>query len=131
MEKETFNKWNILKQEIENKKEGGMFKERDIFYINMGKNIGFEQDGKGEKFLRPVLIFKKFNNLIFLGIPLTSKIKKHSKFYFEFCFKEESASFAILSQIRLFDWKRLERKIGMINKSNFIELKKAFIEIIK
>lgn len=131
MEKEEFNKWNNLKQEIENKKEGGMFKERDIFYINIGKNIGFEQDGKGEKFLRPVVILKKFNNLVFLGIPLTSKVKKDNKFYFKFSFKDSFISYAILSQIRLFDWKRLERKIGMIEKNDFIELKKAFIEIIK
>ena len=55
--------------------------------MRMGLNIGYEQDGKGEDFLRPVLILKKFNKRVFLGIPLT-KIKKDSHFYHNFEFKE-------------------------------------------
>jgi hypothetical protein len=27
----------------------------------MGQNIGYETQGKGEEFLRPVLIFRKFS----------------------------------------------------------------------
>jgi mRNA interferase MazF len=32
-----------------------------FFYMKMGKNLGFEQNGKGENFVRPVIILKKFN----------------------------------------------------------------------
>ena len=128
---EDFLIWHNLKQKIEKKKQGGMFKEREVFYLNIGKNIWYEQNGKGKEFLRPVIVFKKFNNFIFLGIPLTSKIKKENKFYFKLSFTENFFSYAILSQIRLFDWKRLERKVGTISKECFIELKKVFIEIIK
>lgn len=125
-----FNLWNKIKKDIDSKTDGPLFKEREIFYLNIGENVGYEENGKGEYFLRPVLIFKKFNAYIFLGIPLTSKIK-NNKFYFEFSFLKKTKSFAILSQIKLFSYKRLERKIGVINKDDFQKLKKAFIEIIQ
>ena len=31
----------------------------------MGFNVGFEQDGRGAQFSRPIVIFKKFNNEVF------------------------------------------------------------------
>ena len=40
-----------------------------------GKNIGFEQNGKGSNFVRPILVLRKFNSSIFWGLPLTT-IKK-------------------------------------------------------
>lgn len=48
----------------------------------MGVNIGYEEDGKNEKFERPVLILKKFNQYLILVVPLSSKIK-NNKYYFE------------------------------------------------
>lgn len=129
--KEEFDLWNKVKKDINIKDFGPFFKERDIFYLNVGKNIGFEEDGKGDNFLRPVLVFKKFNNFIFLGIPLTSKNKNNKKFYFKFSFSLNIVSYAILSQIRLFDYKRLERKCGVMNIIDFVEIKKTFIEMIQ
>jgi len=32
---------------------------------SLGKNIGYEQDGNGSGFSRPVLVVKKFNNQMF------------------------------------------------------------------
>jgi mRNA interferase MazF len=52
-----------------------LFKERDIWWVSIGVNVGFEEDGKHEKFLRPVLILKKFNKELFLGIPNSDKIQ--------------------------------------------------------
>ena len=65
-----YNNWNKIKIAIEYENIIVGFKERDIFYMNMGKNIGFEQDGKGENFVRPVVIIKGFNKNMFFGIPL-------------------------------------------------------------
>ena len=39
----------------------------------MGVNIGFEQDGTGSNFDRPVLILKGFNKESFFGVALTGK----------------------------------------------------------
>ena len=54
----------------------------------MGKNIGFEQDGKGENFVRPVVIIKGFNKNMFFGIPLSTKMKE-GKFYYKFQFQKK------------------------------------------
>ena len=36
------------------------------------ENIGFEQSGKGDEFLRPVLILKRLTKEMFFGIPLST-----------------------------------------------------------
>lgn len=98
------------------------FHEREIWFCHLGSNIGFEQDGTGEDFLRPILILRKFNNEIFWGIPLTNT-KKDTEHYYPFSFKEGKTSTAILSQIRLIDAKRLSYKIGDISETDFGLLK--------
>lgn len=52
-----------------------VFKEREVWWCSIGMNIGVEIYGKGKKFTRPVLIFRKFNKDSFLGIPFTSQPK--------------------------------------------------------
>ncbi len=123
-----FNKWNKTKQNIENK-NNVYFHNRDIFYAHIGENIGYEQSGKGENFVQPILIYKKFNNHVFLGIPL-STTSNCGKYYFEFDFKQDKISVAILSQIKLIDSKRLDRKIGKINQVDFTKLQKQLLGIL-
>ncbi len=125
----NFKNWFHKKRQTENKKISVQYKKREIFWTRIGENIGFEQDGKGNDFLRPVLIFRKFNSHVFWGIPLTTSIQKNGKFYFKFnaCGKKQNA---ILSQIRLFDAKRLEEKIGMIAIDDFKSLEKAIQKLL-
>ena len=125
----NFNNWNKVKQKSHKNHERVFFKERDIFFMKIGKNIGYEQNGKGEDFSRPIVILRKFNNEIFLGIPLTTS-NKTGPYYFEFSFIKNIKSTAIVSQIRLWDQKRLIKKIGMIGKTDFEQLKKTTSTII-
>ena len=127
-----YNNWNEIKITIENENIIVGFKERDIFYMNMGKNIGFEQDGKGENFVRPVVIIKGFNKNMFFGIPLSTKMKE-GKFYYKFQFQKKDElveNIALLSQMRLFSTKRLLNKIGVISKEDFESLKNEFKSLI-
>jgi len=124
-----FDQWNIQKKIIDARKNTKTIKERYIAFLQMGENVGFEQNGKGEKFLRPVLIYKKFSNHLFLGIPLTSKLKKE-RFYAEFSFKDRKST-AILSQIRLFDSKRIEYISGRISQDQFQKIKKRLIALLQ
>lgn len=128
MEKEIFENWNILKQKIENKELFYKFKEREICFVNLGRNIRSEENGKNYKFIRPVIVLKRFKNLTFIAIPLTSKVKNDS-YHFEFNFLNKK-SWAILSQIRVLDSKRIDRKIGYISKNDFILLKSKLKELI-
>ncbi len=99
MEKD-FEKWHIQKMGLHENKSRAFFSEREIWFATLGVNIGFEQDGKGEDFLRPVIVLKKFNKEVFLSVPIT-KIKKVGNYYFQFVYKEVESRTAILSQIRL------------------------------
>lgn len=116
MEKE-YDDWNKLKKDLSTKESKIFFHEREIWFCSLGKNIGDEEDGKNELFERPVLIIRKFNNNLFLAIPLTSS-KKDNKYYHQYELGGKTYA-SILSQIRLLDSKRLSRKIGMIQESNF------------
>ncbi len=125
MEKD-FQKWHNKKSKINDIEKRPFFHEREIWHGHLGVNVGFEQDGSGEDFLRPVVILRKFNNEIFWGIPLTKSTKKANKksekYYFEFSFIPNIKSVAILSQIRLIDDRRLNNKIGEISESDFNSL---------
>ena len=128
-----FDNWNEVKKNIENKTNIIQFKERDIFWASLGKNIGFEQNGKGENFVRPIVILKKITNQMFIGIPLSSQIKDGDWFFkFEFNIKDKiSLNIAILPQIRMFSSKRLLNKIGVMKIEDFEKMKdkiKKFID---
>ena len=66
-----FDRWNGQKAELNNAASILSFKEREIWFCHLGLNIGHEQDGDAETFLRPALILKKFPNETFFAIPLT------------------------------------------------------------
>ena len=123
----NFDEWNEKKKEVEYRNIDNpkiMFCDRAIWWCSVGVNIGIEQDGKGKNFERPILILRKFNKYIFLGIPLTTKNKNLN---LPFYFKLQGAkieSIAILSQIRLFSSKRLLREIEIIKPELFNQLKK-------
>lgn len=113
--------WVILKTTIDrrdNRPSG--YKAREIWWIHLGVNIGFEEDGKGEAFVRPVLVLKVFSRQLFWGIPLTTNHKK-GEYYFTFDYNDKRST-AILSQLRAFDSKRLSRKIGEINRADYFNL---------
>jgi mRNA interferase MazF len=127
-----FDKWNAKKKKRSVSKKIIGIKERDIVFIQMGKNIGYEQDGKGEEFLRPVVIYKKYNRNMFLGIPLTTQLKDN-RYYFTFTYKnrgeKEIENAALLSQIRVYDTKRVKYKSGVIAKDDFVLLHKKLLEV--
>jgi mRNA interferase MazF len=129
MYEKDFTYWHTEKTEIQSGKERPFFHEREVWFSTIGANIGFEQDGRGDKFLRPVLILKKFNNEVLWAIPLTTK-SKQGKYYFSFSLEGVEGSTAILSQLRLLDAKRLQYKIGNISTEEFKELKTKLRQLL-
>lgn len=124
----NFSEWNNIKQDLHKSQKSIIFKERDIIWTSVGVNIGYEQDGKGEIFSRPVLIVKKFSHNLFFGVPLSTQIKQGS-FFFEFQLNNKPSN-ALLVQGRIYDAKRLENKIGMISKDDFVKLKRNLKELL-
>jgi len=128
-EQNSFNKWCEIKKDVSLNTNIIKFQQRHIIFMKVGKNLGFEENGKGKEFLRPVLVYKKFNNRVFLGIPLTSKVK-NDKFHFEFEYKKGKRSFAILSQLRLFDIQRAKYYDGKISLKQFENLQNKLLNLI-
>ena len=123
-----FKKWHNKKEHLHNQNSRLFFHEREIWWCSLGANVGFEQDGKGEFFARPILILKKFNNEVFWALPLTTK-SKPNRFYAAVFLKDNLSRGVILSQLRLLDAKRLIDKIGTLNKDNYLAIKKATINL--
>jgi mRNA-degrading endonuclease toxin of MazEF toxin-antitoxin module len=123
-----FDRWNNLKKKIQDKQNVSCFREREICFISLGINIGYEQDGKHNKFERPIIVFQKLNKNLFLGLPLTNTVKEN-RFYFNFEFKNKTRGI-ILSQIRLLDAKRIQRKIGNMSKLDFQNLNKKLKKLL-
>ena len=124
----NFEKWNQLKQKIDSTNKQIIYKDRDVWWCSIGINIGHEENGKNDFFTRPILILRKFNKQIFLGVPLTTKCKEN-KFYFRINFKDKEQS-AMLSQIRVFESKRLRKRMGELPNNQFIAIKNAIYEIV-
>lgn len=82
MEKD-FDAWNKVKKRIDNKyvEETLFIKEGEVWMVNMGLNVGYEQNGNGENFSRPGLIIKKFNRNMFWVILLSTKQKNFDFYY--------------------------------------------------
>ena len=75
--------------------------------------------------MRPVIVFKKIGKYNFLGIPLTSKIK-NNQYRLTINFQDRINN-ALLNQVRVFDSKRLQYKIGHLSKEEFIKVEKKFV----
>ena len=129
--KKDYQVWTPIKSEINNNCDFPKgYKEREIWYASIGENIGFEEDGKGKKFDRPVLILRAFSRNLCCVIPL-STTNKRGRFYYAFDGKTGKISVALLSQIKVIDTMRLRHKIGVMDKENFSEMKKKIKELFK
>jgi len=129
-----FDVWNEVKKEVDTTERKTGFKVREIFWVRIGQNIGSEEFGKGNEFQRPVLIVRVLNADLFIGVPLTSRIKENNDYFQEVIFNTKkgiSKNSVMLLQVRTFDRKRLMGKLGKLNKEDFnviIEkLKQLFI----
>ncbi|MEI6042251.1 MAG: type II toxin-antitoxin system PemK/MazF family toxin [bacterium] len=121
--KKDFDKWNGIKNYIENNQGAtGFPKEKEVWMTSLGENIGYEQNGTGANFSRPILIIKKFNNQMFWVIPLSTK-QKNLDFYFNYIDPNSKKVSAILAQLRLVSIKRLNRKMYEISDVLFMQIR--------
>ena len=125
----NFSEWNTQKQVIHNSGINKLYGVREIWWCNLGVNIGCEQDGTKAEKSRPVLILKGLSKNTCFAIPLTTSLSKHPLRIFLGEIDGRNAS-AIISQIRVVDTKRLFRKIKKLNKEKFEEIRKAVKNLI-
>lgn len=54
-----FDKWNEVKKETDVNRFRVGIKPREIFWVKIGVNVGDEEYGKGEEFVRPVILVRQ------------------------------------------------------------------------
>ncbi len=118
-----FDTWNNLKKEIDASEQNLFFKEGEVWWVNLGLNIGFEANGKGYDSIRPVIILKKYNKNTFIALPLTTS-PKTNKYRLSVGIINKKNSYANFSQLRTLDNRRLINKIGEINIGLFLEIRR-------
>lgn len=129
MEKDYIT-WTPVKASIHNNGNRPLnYRAREIWVCSIGDNIGFEEDGKGNGFRRPVLILKSYSKTFCHVIPL-STTDKRGKHYHAFDGHTGKTSVALLSQLRAADTSRLVQKIGYASKDDFEEIKNALRELL-
>ena len=79
-------------------------------------------NGKGDEFIRPVLIIKKYNHYSFLAVPLSTSTKIN-KYRVSVGVVDGKNAVANLSQLKNIDSKRLINKIGHIEHDLFKGIK--------
>ena len=130
-----FDAWNTIKKQVDlEERLGFYFQEGDIWWANIGLNIGHEENGKGVESRRPVLVLKKFNNHLAYVIPLTTQFKENS-YYVPVAIRLLGENFSLLraimlSQSRSMSSKRFRLKIGWVMPKELAGIKEALKEIL-
>lgn len=124
-----FETWSKVKQSIQSRPSETLgYKEREIWWAQLGLNVGDEEDGKGEYFSRPVLIVKGFSKHLIWVVPLSS-VQKYGQYYHSVTLNMKS-NVVILSQLRALDRRRLTAKLGALDEKTFQEVKEKLVALM-
>ena len=118
MKNKDFDGWNKEKKQLHEKLLGLFYHEREIWWCSLGVNVGYEQDGTGSNYDRPVLVVRGFSPHTFFGVALTGH-KKEGKWYVYLGKIEEVDASVVLSQARTIDTRRLVRKMETLDEKTF------------
>ena len=126
----NFISWFRLKIKIDGSNhKPPFFREGEVWWCSTGENIGGEISGKGPHFRRPVLIVRKLDRFSFVGIPLTSRYKEGT-WYFALKVKDRD-NFAVLSQVRHTDYRRMDKILCTIPTDELCRIKKAVTDLLE
>jgi mRNA interferase MazF len=124
-----FDDWNEQKKKTHERNDAPFCHKRELWWCALGVNIGFEQDGSGDEYRRPVLVLKSMSKQTFLAIPLTTATNNHP-LRPAIGLVEGKEARALLSQMRVIDTKRLVRKIGYLEQAVFDRIRKTAKDLL-
>ena len=125
-----FLEWLTLKEKLhDSTAKPPLVKERDLWWISLGENVGSEMNGKSRLFSRPGIVIKKLSRTFYLIAPTTSQ-KKEGTWYVQIL-QEGKAMFVCLHQVRVIDYRRLSSRMGQIDGNDFKIVKEAFWKLYK
>lgn len=121
----SFNRWNEVKKHINKNEISRFYHENEIWWCNLGLNIGSEQNGGGPNYERPILIIKSLSRGTFFALPLTKSTSVHNKYRINIGPISNKNATVILSQMRITDSKRLTKRICKLDNHKVSKIKKA------
>lgn len=124
-----FDGWNERKKKLHQRLDVPFFHRRELWWCSLGVNVGFEQDGTGNEYSRPVLILKGLSERTCLVVPLTTSMKSH-RLRPSVGVVENKEARALLSQMRVIDTKRFMDKIGYLDQKIFEKIQKDVKDIM-
>ena len=117
----TFVAWTKVKIKAHLSDRTQFFREGEIWWVNLGYNVGFESNGKNNNFERPILVIKRFNKDSFWGIPMSTQIKIGTYYY---TFSLQGRQYCLnLSQMRLLSSKRMLRNIDIMKSEDVLAVR--------
>lgn len=122
-----YDEWNEIKKQTQQVNSNLSIKAREIYWTKIGLNIGNEEYGKGNDFVRPVIVIRQLTHDLFIGVPTTTSIKSNNDYFHNISYVEKInhtlvKSSAMILQQKVLSKKRLLSKIGTINKEEFKEI---------
>lgn len=128
-EKLRFWEWINLKIRINSSDISNVyFRERQIWWVSLGKNVGSEENGKHENFERPVIILKKISKETFFALPTSRQVKEGK---YRVVFQKNRIKYSVkISQLRVISAKRLIRLVGNISRSDFEKIRRKTKELL-
>lgn len=125
-----FFEWISLKENLhKNEAIPPLVRQRELWWVSFGENVGSEINGKSHLFSRPGLVIKKLSHSFFLVAPTTSQLHTGSWYVPIMYGKQEM--YVCLHQIRTIDYRRLSTRIGQIDEDDFNSVKVSFLNLYK
>ncbi len=118
-----FDGWNEVKKKTHVERPR-LYTTREIWWCRLGVNIGTEQDGNPENFVRPVLILLGLGPNACVIVPLTTSKRQHP-FRIPIGLVDGREARANISQLRVIDTRRLGEKIIFLDKERFAHIRKT------
>lgn len=130
MEEKDFDQWNEKKKIVNFSNNLPLFQVGQIWWAQIGQNVATEVNGKGNDFVRPVVIIQDVYRDACLAVPLTSRMRV-GNYYFNFKDTQGAEQCALLTQIRYIDGKRLKYRFAHIRDNDLNELRNSLCILIK
>lgn len=125
----NFDGWNEKKKRIDVGVKRRFYRVREVWWCALGVNVGFEENGTGIEYQRPVLVLRGLSRETCLVAPLTTSQNFH-KYRIPIGIVDGRPAQAILSQVRVVDAKRLVNRIAILDKEIFQKIRKSAIDIL-
>lgn len=115
--------WMSTKSRIQLSKRELFPKQREMWWVHLGQNVGAEINGKHRRFERPVLVIATFNAATLFVAPITSTLSgRPSLIEFNNMGTQRSVN---IFQLRTLSVKRFDRKISAMSETDFQRVVRA------